>query len=54
MKKDGCVYDIVYVASPDRFAEGMQDFERFALGVHATSSPRAVGSQESGTQANDP
>ena len=34
MKKDGCVYDLVYVAPPDRFAEGAPDFERFALGLH--------------------
>jgi hypothetical protein len=35
MKKDGCVYDLVYVAPPARFAEGAADFERFALGLHA-------------------
>jgi hypothetical protein len=34
MKKDGCVYDLVYVAPPARFAEGAADFERFALGLH--------------------
>jgi len=54
MKKDGCVYDIVYVASPDLFADGMHDFERFACGVHAASSPRAVGIQRSGTPGHDP
>jgi hypothetical protein len=35
MKKDGCVYDLVYVAPPARFAEGAADFERFALALHA-------------------
>jgi hypothetical protein len=37
MKKDGCVYDLVYVAPPERFAEGAEDFERFAHGLHAAS-----------------
>jgi hypothetical protein len=37
MKKDGCVYDLVYVAPPDRFGAGAGDFERFALGLRATS-----------------
>ena len=39
MKKDGCVYDLVYVAPPDRFAGGSPEFERFAGGLHASSSP---------------
>jgi hypothetical protein len=39
MKKDGCVYDLVYVAAPDRFAEGAADFERFALGVRSPPAP---------------
>jgi hypothetical protein len=30
MKKNGCVYDMVYVAPPDRFDEGSSAFERFA------------------------
>jgi hypothetical protein len=34
MKKDGCVYDFVYVAAPDRFAEGAPTFESFVKGVH--------------------
>jgi hypothetical protein len=48
VKKDGCVYDIVYVAAPDRFAEGAPDFESFALGVRSlpTDAPaRSVGRQ---------
>jgi hypothetical protein len=40
LKKDGCVYDFVYVAPPTRFAEGAPSFEQFATGIHA----RAAGS----------
>jgi len=43
MKKDGCVYDLVYVAPPSRYAAGSADFERFARGLHAASPPVAVG-----------
>jgi hypothetical protein len=39
LKKDGCVYDLVYVAPPDRFPDGSSEFERFAGGLHAASSP---------------
>lgn len=39
MKKDGCVFDLVYVAPPDRFAEGAADFERFAQGLHSPPAP---------------
>jgi hypothetical protein len=39
MKKDGCVYDMVYVAPPDRFAAATVLFERFATGLHGTSGP---------------
>jgi hypothetical protein len=31
MKKNGCVYDMVYVAPPGRFDEGSAAFERFAI-----------------------
>jgi hypothetical protein len=41
LKKDSCVYDFVYVASPDRFAEGAPAFERFVMGVHTV--PAAGG-----------
>jgi hypothetical protein len=54
MKKDGCIYDIVYVAPPARFVEGAPDFERFALGVHALSSPTQVGSERMATPRSDP
>jgi hypothetical protein len=39
LKKDGCVYDLVYVAPPDRFAAESGEFERFAAGLHAASGP---------------
>ncbi len=39
MKKDGCIYDLVYVAPPDRFGDGAADFERFVAGFHTLSSP---------------
>jgi len=35
MKKDGCIYDLVYVAPPERCGDGAADFERFARGLHA-------------------
>ena len=46
MKKDGCVYDLVYVAPPCQFAAGARDFERFALNLHAGSCdlPSTTGS----------
>jgi hypothetical protein len=40
MKKDGCVYDLVYVAPPNRFAAGAADFERFASGLQTVPSSR--------------
>ncbi len=38
MKKDGCVYDLVYVAPPDRFDAGAADFDRFAVGLHSAAA----------------
>ncbi|MFT3773301.1 MAG: hypothetical protein QM820_48600 [Minicystis sp.] len=32
LKKDGCVYDLAYMASPARFDRGAADFDRFARG----------------------
>ena len=32
LKKDGCVYDLVYVAPPSKFGNGVQGFEAFAAG----------------------
>jgi len=35
MKKDGCVYDLVFVAQGERFEQGRDGFERFAAGFRA-------------------
>ncbi len=37
MKKDGCIYDLVYVAPPGRFGEGAAAFERFASGLQTVT-----------------
>ena len=37
MKKDGCVFDFVYVAEPSLFDAGAPAFERFVNGIHATA-----------------
>jgi len=44
-KKDGCVVDVVYVAPPARFAGGVEDFQRFALGLHVLSDPLSAGAR---------
>ena len=49
MKKDGCLYDVVYVAPPDHFAEGAADFERFAKGLHSPPGMGAAEPDERGT-----
>lgn len=38
MKKDGCVYDLMYMAPPDRFGRGSLEFSRFVSGFHTVSS----------------
>lgn len=35
LKKDGCVYDFVLIASPETFAGARPGFERFVEGFHA-------------------
>ncbi|HEY1696787.1 MAG TPA: hypothetical protein VGG39_31720 [Polyangiaceae bacterium] len=40
MKKDGCVYDLVYVAPPADFTAGAAAFDGFARGLHGSSSAR--------------
>ena len=37
MKKNGCVYDVVYVAPPNRFEGGSSAFEQFAVGLRTIS-----------------
>lgn len=48
MKKDACVYDVVYVAPPARYSEGSTDFERFVDGLHTIpeSSPDEKRAEE--------
>ncbi|MDP9034096.1 MAG: hypothetical protein M3O50_04775 [Myxococcota bacterium] len=53
MKKDGCVFDLVYVAGPERFAEGTRDFEGFVAAFHA-ESPSAVASSGQTKSLSDP
>jgi len=52
MKKNGCLFDLVYVAPPDRFADGAADFEHFAAGVRTESSPSVAESAP--TSSRDP
>jgi hypothetical protein len=35
MKKDGCVYDLVYIAPPEQFGAGIGAFSRFVDGFSA-------------------
>jgi len=43
MKKNGCVYDMVYVAPPDRFDEGSAAFEKFATQFHSVEKSHDDG-----------
>ncbi len=43
MKKDGCVFDLGYVAPPDRFEQGRPRFEAFVRGFRTTRSPLGPG-----------
>jgi hypothetical protein len=38
LKKDGCVYDLLFIASPSRFGAGIEQFQRFARGFRALPS----------------
>jgi hypothetical protein len=40
LKKDGCTYDFVFVASTDGFEAGRPSFQRFALGFSSLGGPR--------------
>ncbi len=35
LKKDGCVYDLVFLSDPERFAAGSEAFDRFARELRA-------------------
>lgn len=39
-KKDGCVYDFAYVASPEHFDAARPAFERFVAGFHTSREER--------------
>lgn len=39
MKKDKCVYDIWYIARPDRFGQGIGEFDAWAKGFSARREP---------------
>jgi len=54
MKKDGCLYDLVYVAPLARFAAGDADFERFAQGLHAGSATAATYDGPARSSSRDP
>ena len=43
LKKDGCVYDFVYVAAPEHAAAGAPAFEGFVRGFHTVSPGAASG-----------
>jgi hypothetical protein len=53
MKKDGCVYDLVYVAPPGRFLDGAGAFERFVAGLRTLPSSSAIGGS-AGAASTDP
>ncbi len=41
MKKDGCVYDFVYVSAPEHAVAGAPDFEGFVKGFHTVRGDEA-------------
>ena len=51
MKKDGCLFDLVYVAPPGRFADGAADFEHFATGLRTEGTPPVA--QTAGTSSRE-
>lgn len=53
MKKNGCVYDLVYIAPPERFSQGAPAFEAFARGLHASSPVEQIGGGKD-APSNDP
>ena len=51
MKKDGCVFDVVYLTPPALYAQSAEAFQRFARGLHASTPPVNVGGAHSGAAA---
>jgi hypothetical protein len=45
VKKDGCVYDLAYLAPLERAGEGRADFQRFVAGFRVGSAERAAAAQ---------
>jgi hypothetical protein len=43
MKKDGCVYDFVYLCPPDQIEAGAVEFESFVHGFHTLEGSGVVG-----------
>ena len=39
MKKDGCVYDFLYISRPDTFDANVGQFDSFVAGFHTLSGP---------------
>jgi hypothetical protein len=54
MKKDGCLYDLVYVAPPARFEEGDAEFERFVGGLHVGSAGAPTHDGPAPSSSRDP
>jgi len=52
MKKDLCVFDLVYVAPPAQFTVGAADFERFATALHASSPSVEVQGANAGVTSD--
>jgi hypothetical protein len=52
MKKDLCVFDLVYVAPPAQFTVGAADFERFATALHASSPSVQVQGASTGVTSD--
>lgn len=48
MKKNGCVYDLVYVAPPDQFDAGAKVFESYCAGFHSLDPARDSSSVRAG------
>jgi len=43
MKKDGCIYDFVYMGAPDTFEAGAKEFETFVSGFRTLPGSGVVG-----------
>ncbi|MBX3224667.1 MAG: hypothetical protein KF795_29395, partial [Labilithrix sp.] len=43
LKKDGCIYDFVYMGDPAAFEPGSKEFERFVRGFHTLPGSGTAG-----------